>query len=882
MRQRIFTALILALLLAPAGGAYVLLTNGVPYTFLLPQPETASTFYNGDLGYSIYVPPGSTKLTIDFAPVSLFYDVDLLVRYNAEVGMSGTGPLLYDYRTSGGPGNKEIVITPQSSPPLQSGTYYIAFLVNSTDIRVEASITATVEGGSIPPVRVVALSSFDQDLDGWTANTSTGGLPGASQGDPASTLVWDASGGNTGGFAHYYQAESLAAGAFVAPAKFLGNLSGLQDPRFEFDFVQLTGSETVYSVEIRIFGANTAYSWQGPIPPSPVSNVNPCVRLVLNPITNKYDCEGESNVWSHYTAALKQEFWNRLTGDASLATVLSNVQRIEVLANLTFHGGSSGIDNFALLSRGTGPIQPVAAGNTSFASGADGWTRNYPASNLAGATTGNADSTFRWVAFDGNPGGYIRVNSSGGANPDALVAPDRFLGDYTALPSPQFEFDYLHLSNSGASKPVQIRLIAADSVFVWTGPVPTAGLWTHYVAPLKDSLWQRVSGATAFAQALSNVERIEISAQQSGGPESDGLDNFWLMPSPITPAPPALSASPSALSLEAVARSSNPSTSLGITSIGGGRPLAFTVAATGGNWLHVSAASGTTPLLLKIWADITGLAPGTYTGQLTVTAPGTSLDPRTVAVNLTVSAQAGTIPRIYPGGIVNSASYQPLLAAGALGTIFGTGLSAGPSLSASFLPGTSSLPTRLQGTRVLVNDPSGALIAEAPLFYVSGSQINFQLPFEAFGRSQVSVAVDNNGSLSDPQTVSLAPAALGIFTYDANRAVAVNEDETVNSPENPAAHGSVLTVYMTGQGVVTPTVPTGAAALDRPLSRAPFPAQASIGGAPAKLLFVGLAPGMVGVLQVNLVVPSAAPAGDSPLVFTMNGSTSNSAIVTVR
>src|SRR5689334_20078694 len=109
-----------AVLWVPTLAGYTLLTNGVPTSFLLPPTSSPSILFNGDLGYAVYVPPGANSLTIDFVPQSIFYDLDVLVRYNAEPGCSGlgcSGPLVYDYRTVPSPpapaGSKELIITPQ-------------------------------------------------------------------------------------------------------------------------------------------------------------------------------------------------------------------------------------------------------------------------------------------------------------------------------------------------------------------------------------------------------------------------------------------------------------------------------------------------------------------------------------------------------------------------------------------------------------------------------------------------------------------------------------------------------------------------------------------------------------------------------------------------
>ena len=85
----------------------------------------------------------------------------------------------------------------------------------------------------------------------------------------------------------------------------------------------------------------------------------------------------------------------------------------------------------------------------------------------------------------------------------------------------------------------------------------------------------------------------------------------------------------------------------------------------------------------------------------------------------------GDPPSIRPNlGVVNAASYAPVLTPGGLATIFGYGL-ASASTSATSLP----LTNVLGGTQVTV----GGMLA--PLLYVSSSQINFQVPWELAGQS---------------------------------------------------------------------------------------------------------------------------------------------------
>jgi uncharacterized protein (TIGR03437 family) len=96
----------------------------------------------------------------------------------------------------------------------------------------------------------------------------------------------------------------------------------------------------------------------------------------------------------------------------------------------------------------------------------------------------------------------------------------------------------------------------------------------------------------------------------------------------------------------------------------------------------------------------------------------------------------------------------------------------------------------------------------------------------------------------------------------------------MNAPANPAPAGSLIAVYLTGQGAVEPSVATGATAPGNPIARAAYPVTATVGGQPAGVVFAGLSPGSVGLFQVNLRLPLIG-SGSYPLEIAVNGITSN-------
>jgi uncharacterized protein (TIGR03437 family) len=94
---------------------------------------------------------------------------------------------------------------------------------------------------------------------------------------------------------------------------------------------------------------------------------------------------------------------------------------------------------------------------------------------------------------------------------------------------------------------------------------------------------------------------------------------------------------------------------------------------------------------------------------------------------------------------------------------------------------------------------------------------------------------------------------------------AVNQDGTVNSTANPASAGSYLTIYATGEGLTDGANISGQAAT-APYPQPQLPVSATVSGISAQIVWAGSAPGLVGLLQVNLIVPGPyLPSGAAPL-----------------
>ena len=227
-----------------------------------------------------------------------------------------------------------------------------------------------------------------------------------------------------------------------------------------------------------------------------------------------------------------------------------------------------------------------------------------------------------------------------------------------------------------------------------------------------------------------------------------------------------------------------------------------------------------------------------------------------------------SLPTVTVTSVVNAASFKAPLARCALATVFGTNL-AGANASAQLLP----LPTKLGDAQVTVGGVA------APLIWVSPAQINFQVPCELPLRGTVSMSVTSGGAMSGSQPVTLAPYAPGVFTYARTSSVldpvVVHLDNSLVTPDRPAKPGEYLVAYATGVGNLSPMPTTGAGAPALPVAASVDLPEVTVGGAAATVAFAGLTPGFVGLVQINLQLPSSLPLGSSlPLVVSFAGSAS--------
>lgn len=308
---------------------------------------------------------------------------------------------------------------------------------------------------------------------------------------------------------------------------------------------------------------------------------------------------------------------------------------------------------------------------------------------------------------------------------------------------------------------------------------------------------------------------------------------------------------------------------INVTSSGGA--VNFTATATanngGNNWLKATASSGgTTPGSVTISVDPTVLAAGQYTGTVSIASPNAGNSPQTIAVTLNVAARpVGSVTRVVNGG-----SFQPgPVSPGEIITIFGTNL--GPVTGVSATGAGNLIETRVGEVRVLFDG------IPAPVLFARTDQVNTIVPYDVYGRTTTRVQIEFQGVVSNTIELNVAPAAPGIFPNSispnaSTQGAILNQDGSINGALRPAAKGSVIVIYATGEGQTTPGGVNGRIISPdnsrndwtKPLAGTP---QVFIDGVQAEVFYGGSAPGLVsGALQINARVPATVRSGNVSVV----------------
>jgi uncharacterized protein (TIGR03437 family) len=288
------------------------------------------------------------------------------------------------------------------------------------------------------------------------------------------------------------------------------------------------------------------------------------------------------------------------------------------------------------------------------------------------------------------------------------------------------------------------------------------------------------------------------------------------------------------------------------------------------------------------WDSTDGLAtPGGMSGPI-----GVYLD-RQDTLYVTDAGNHRVTHYLKPAPVVNAATYQASVpvAPGGLATLFSNGLASDKTLISS-----TTWPTIASNRQLVINDQ-----LTAPIYYIDDKQVNFQIPSNSpVGSNRIAVRVADTGELvAGGSNLLVGTASPGLFTANqtgSGQAAVLNQDSTVNTASNPASQGTIIVLYGTGQGLVSPAVPDGTATPAGTLSNTvavPTSNQSTclnnqpsmcvaFGNTLGDVKFSGLAPGYIGLWQINVAVPTGLTAGNVPVRVIINGTPSNSVTVAIR
>jgi uncharacterized protein (TIGR03437 family) len=218
-------------------------------------------------------------------------------------------------------------------------------------------------------------------------------------------------------------------------------------------------------------------------------------------------------------------------------------------------------------------------------------------------------------------------------------------------------------------------------------------------------------------------------------------------------------------------------------------------------------------------------------------------------------------------GLQNSASYTTnVVSPGGIVTVYGAEM--GPEELSSFtLDAAGRVPSVLRAARILFNGEA------APLLYTSANQASAIAPYLLDGATSAEVVVQFQDRVSRPFRVPVRAADPGLFSLErtgTGPGAILNEDGSVNTPDNPAASGSIIVLFGAGFGATNPVSVAGeiTSAASPPRLRTPVTA-ITIGGQPATILYQGPAPGAVaGLYQFNIRLPSGVGSGNAAVKIT--------------
>ena len=440
--------------------------------------------------------------------------------------------------------------------------------------------------------------------------------------------------------------------------------------------------------------------------------------------------------------------------------------------------------------------------------------------------------------------------------------------------------------------PLPTLTLSANSATFVTSPTPTlSSTITLTTTSMPVTFTAQVSGASWLT--VSPVNGVVL-------PGSDFALTLTADPTNLTPSAKAYTGKV-AITANGVLASNKTQTITANLTVNPAQPTITSI------WPStVQANTGAATITIRGTNFYTGTTAKAGTTSLTATILST--DAMQAVVPATMLTAAGTVNLIVsnpaPGGdstpavltvtnapviqvIVNSASYGNAgsVSPGEIVSLFGLGIGPATPVYMSQAVNPGFIDTVIGGLTITFDGVA------SPILYGDPNQITVQVPYEATQGSGKNVVVSNGTGTPSSTTVTIGPVAPGIFTANAsgigNAAAVVYPSSGgtpgINSATFPAHAGDTVALYLTGEGdyLTSPTPHTGYIIPSSltPLPQMPTLPTVTIGGQAASVSYAGpLYGSIIGLLQINAVVPTGLTAGNVPLVVTIGGVTTQSSV----
>jgi uncharacterized protein (TIGR03437 family) len=795
-----------------------------------------------------------------------------------------------------------------------SGYLYVTLTPSNSSLGAESQtipISFPVGSGTVTAPGIVTPTSLTFAYQTTVIATSTT-LPSQSvlvSGAGAYTVSAPTyASGQTGGWLATSASNGTAPGSFSVSINNPGALAASSTPyTATLTVTTASGSTATVSVSLLVTGStvlvaypgtlNFAYTAGGGIPSSP---------LYLN----------ASDSSAIPVSATTTTTWLSVTGQTqpntgTVVTVSGN--NLSSLANGIYTGAITVTAAGAANSPVNVPVVLTVTGSTATGGGSltpstSSMTFNATQNGTAPAyqtLSVSAPSTTNFTATASSSGNWLSVSPSGSLTASPSPTNLTISVNQSGLTANTY-YGTITLAANGVTQTVQVNMVVSSSTVVGgSGNVTVTGNSTAGTPSL--TFTYQVGAGTPAVQTLQVVSAsgsapVSFTIASSAVWLSAGVQNGTSLNTPvgftvsivnpgslaagpysanitITPtggtvvtvpvsltvtAAPTVTVTTTTLSFAYQAGNANP-TPATISVSGGGQALAFTAMVTSGSdWLSVSPTSGitpttgTTPLTVTVTPGTMGA--GTYNGTILVAGSGIATGSTSVNVALTITAPLPTI-----NSVVNAASFiNGAVSPGEIVTLFGTAIGPATAAYATIDASTGKLATTIGGVQVLFSG------TPAPMIYASSTQVSAVVPYEMARVASPQVWIKYVGQTSNAYQLTAATTMPGVFTQNASGSgpgAILNQDLSLNGPGNPAPKGSIVMVYMTGEGQTSPAGVTGAITAPTlpPPQVTPAPLLAVsvlINGQPASWTYAGEAPGLAaGLMQLNVQIPATTPSG---------------------